>query len=141
MPLQRLHDWPVRLDRILSTARYVTFEWGQFDCALFVCACIKAMTGADPGAPYLRTYANEAGAIAIYGGDLAAFAATKAAALGMPEVPVPYARRGDVVFVDNGTLHGALGIIGLDGRFALCASDTGMVMVRIDRWKRCWQVG
>ena len=140
IPLQRLHDWPVRLDRIITSARDVPFKWGEFDCALFVCACIKAMTDVDPGAKYLRTYSDEPGAIRIYGGDLAAFTANIAAELGMPEVGVTFARRGDVVFLDNGTEHGCIGIVGLDGRFAACASD-GIVLVRMHRWKRCWMVG
>jgi hypothetical protein len=141
--MPRVHDWPRRLAQILDSTRQLPFEWGKLDCALHVCNCIKAMTGEqiDPGAAHRGQYADEAGAVARFGGDLAAFAATTAAALGFAEVPITMAQRGDVVFVDNGTAHGALGVVSLDGRFASCMSDKGIVNVRIARWKRAWHVG
>lgn len=144
--LQRVHDWPERLHRIIASAREVPFQWGRFDCALHVCNCIKAMTGdlVDPGAGYRGTYSTEAGADAIFlagFSNLGDFAASIAATYSMPEVGVNYARRGDLVWVDNGTTYGALAIVGLDGRFATCASSAGLAHVRIQRWRRAWQVG
>jgi hypothetical protein len=141
MPLQRFHDWPERLHRIIDASRAVPFAWGSFDCALHVCNCIREMTGVDPGARYRGTYSNEAGAIAIYGSDLGAFAAGVCASLGCAEVAVTFARRGDIVFLDNGTPHGALAIVSTDGRFAACVWTSGLLLVRSNRWKRAWRVG
>ena len=52
-----------------------------------------------------------------------------------------YARRGDVVLVDNGTEYGCLGVVNLDGQNAACVTDKGIVLVHIKRWKRAWQIG
>jgi len=141
MPLQRVHDWPTRLHHIIDSSRSLPFAWGHFDCALNVCNCIRAMTGTDPGASYRGTYSDEAGAIAIYGSDLGVFAAGICASLGCPEVGVNFARRGDVVFIDNNTAHGALAIVGNGSRFAVCVWTSGLLLVRSHRWRRAWRVG
>lgn len=142
MKLTRYHDWPERLSQILSTANAAGFQWGTLDCALSVCNCIRAMTGEDPGADYRGKYSDEAGALAITGPDLGAFIAGIAASYSMEEiVPVTFARRGNVVLVDNGTPQGALGIVSLDGRYAACMGDSKMLHVHMHRWKRAWRVG
>jgi uncharacterized protein DUF6950 len=145
MAIQRVHNWRQRLGRMLRSERDLPFAWGTLDCALHCANCIKAMTGVDPGASYRGTYHDEAGAIAIFGSDLAAFAAGIAASLGMPEVLPTFAQSGDIVHVDNGTAYGALGVVGLDNRFALCISDThaagdNLARLGMDKWKRAWHV-
>jgi hypothetical protein len=147
--MQRIPSWPRRLHQLIESSQTITFEWGRYDCALFVCAAIREITGVDVGLSYRGTYQDEAGAEAIFlagFADLGAFAASIAAANSMPEVQVTFARRGDVVWVDNGidenpSPYGALGIVGLDGRFAVCMSETGTKRVHMRRWKRAWQVG
>jgi hypothetical protein len=126
---------------MLESEQQLRFEWGVFDCALHVCNDIKAITGVDPAAAYRGTYSDQAGAAAIYGSNFQQFIEATCSALGMPEVPVTFARRGDVVFIDNDTEQGAIAIVSLDGRYASCASDQGMALVPMARWKRAWQVG
>lgn len=140
--LKRLPDWRPRLGRIIDSAREVPFQWGMFDCALHVSNCIRAMTGcSDPAATFRGKYSDEAGAAAIYGPSLQQFIASQAQSLGFPEIPVTLARRGDVVFVDNATPQGCVGVVSLDGRYVSCAGEKGIVMVTIDRWRRAWRVG
>jgi hypothetical protein len=141
--LKRHYDWHVRLDRMLKSARQVDFEWGKFDCAMHLGNCTRCMTvgEVDVAAEHRGKYSDEAGAIAIFGSDLGAFAATIAASFEMEEVKPTFARRGDAVHVDNGTTYGALGIVALDGRFASCVSTKGHVHVPMHRWKRAWRVG
>lgn len=141
MPLKRSTDWQLRLGQLIESSRELAFEWGKFDCALHVCNCVRAMTGVDPGAPYRGTYSDEAGAQAIFGSDLAAFAGGIAAGLGCAEVSATFARRGDIVWIDNDTEYGALGIVSLDGRFASCASEQGLALAPMRQWKRSWLVG
>ncbi|HEY3972307.1 MAG TPA: hypothetical protein VGM18_04835 [Candidatus Sulfotelmatobacter sp.] len=143
MPLQRIPNWRERLGQIIASAGELEFQWGVFDCALHVCNCIRAITttAIDPGHSYRGTYSDEAGAAAIYGSSLEQFVAGIAATLALPEVAPTFARRGDLVFIDNGTAQGAIGIVSLDGRFASCASDKGLAMIRIRHWKRAWQIG
>src|SRR5579872_5334824 len=131
MPLKRVPDWPARLHVMIDSAAELSFEWGMFDCALHVCNCIRTMTTVDPAADYRGKYSDEAGAARIYGSSFETFIAGITATLQMPEVPVNFAQRGDVVFIDNGTPQGAIGIVSLDGRFASCASEKGLTSVRI----------
>lgn len=147
--MQRLPNWPRRLHQLIESSKAITFEWGRYDCAMFVIAAVREITGIDVGEALRGTYQDEAGAEAIFltgFADLGAFAASIATANQMPEVAPAFARRGDVVWVDNGTddnpsPYGALGIVGLDGRFAVCMSETGTKRVHMHRWKRAWQVG
>jgi len=126
---------------MIESARELQFQWGEFDCALHVANCVRAITGCeDPAAAYRRKYSDEAGAAAIYGPSLEDFMAAQCAQLGLEEVPVALAQRGDVVLIDNGTAEGAAGIVSLDGRFATCAAQNGMALVRLDRWKRAWKI-
>jgi hypothetical protein len=141
MTLKRFPDWRDRLGLIIDSRRELAFEWGRFDCALHVCDCIRAMTGVDPAEGLRGTYSDEAGAAKIYGTNLQQYIATSAAAQGMTEVPVTFARRGDVVFIDNKTPQGAVGVVSLDPRFASCAAEIGHAMVAIEHWKRAWSVG
>lgn len=141
MSLKRNPDWRFRLGQILDTARALQFEWGVFDCALHVCNCIRAMTGVDPAASYRGKYSDEAGAAAIYGSSFEQFIAGIAAQLGCVEVPLTFARRGDLVFIDNKTPQGAIGVVSLDARFAACAGQNGYCLVRMEHWKRTWSIG
>jgi hypothetical protein len=141
MALQRVPDWRFRLGQIIESARELSFQWGTFDCALHVANCVRAMTGTDPAATYRGTYSDEDGAARIYGASLGDFIARTAQALGCAEIPPTLARRGDVVYVDNETPQGAIGVVSLDARFASCASDKGIVLIHLYRWRRAWRVG
>lgn len=147
--MQRVNNWATRLHLLIESSQAVTFAWGQHDCGLFLARAIREMTGVDVAAAYRGTYSTEAGAEAIFlsgFSDLGAFAASIAVANGMPEIdPVAYARRGDAVWVDNSTPgnpspYGALGVVGLDGRFAICMGSAGVKRVHMHRWKRAWRV-
>lgn len=141
MPLKRVPDWRFRLGQIIESAQELEFEWGVFDCLLHVSNCIRAITGEDPAAQYRGTYSDEAGAAAIYGASLQDFVANTAAALECPEVIPTFARRGDVVLLDNKTPQGAIGVVSLDARYASCVSDKGTILVAQHRWKRAWNIG
>lgn len=142
--MKRVDNWMQRLHGLIATSQAVTFAWGRYDCAMFVCAAVREITGVDIGLPYRGTYSDEAGAEKLFlsgHADLNSFAASIAAANGMPEVDPQFSRRGDVVWVDNKTQYGALGVVGLDARFALCMSDQGLAPVHMQHWKRAWRVG
>jgi hypothetical protein len=140
MTTPRNADWRFRLGQIIESSSALEFEWGVFDCALHVCNCIRAMTGVDPAAELRGTYSDEAGAADIYGASFEDFIAGTCAELGYEEISTTMAGRGDVVFVDNETPQGAVGVVSMDARFVSCAGQTGMVLVRLHRWKRAWKV-
>jgi hypothetical protein len=146
--MQRLPNWPRRLHLLVESSQAVTFDWGSYNCGLFVARWIRECTGVDLGAAYVGKCSNEASAEALFLGNstpspaaLGDFAAAIAAANGMPEVAPTFARRGDVVWVDNLTQYGALGVVSLDGRFAVCMSEQGTKRVHMQRWRRAWRVG
>jgi hypothetical protein len=146
--MKRLPNWPRRLHLLTRSSQAVTFDWGHYNCGLFVTRWIREATGLDLGAPYVGKAKDEASAEAIFlngHADLGSFAAAIATANGMAEVAPTYAQRGDVVWVDNSTSlnpskYGALGVVSLDARWALCMSDKGTVRVHMSRWKRAWRV-
>jgi hypothetical protein len=147
--MKRLPNWPRRLHLLTQSSKDVTFDWGRYNCGLFVARWIREATGVDLGAPYVGQSTDEASTEAIFlngHADLGSFAAAIAAANGMAEVAPTYAQRGDVVWVDNSTplnpsKYGALGVVSLDGRYAVCMSEKGTVRVHMDRWRRAWRVG
>ena len=143
--MKRLPNWERLLGAYFTSARTRPFAWGTFDCAMGLCDGMLAITGVDVGAPYRGRYDSEAGAMALIGSDLGAFAAKVAGASGMAEIKPTFARRGDAGLVNN-TLRGqaastALGQVDLGGNFAWCASDRGFVRVPMKRWLRAWRVG
>jgi hypothetical protein len=149
--MQRLPNWQHRLANTIATAEKVPFAWGTWDCALAACRLIHSVTGVDPAESYRGKYSTEAEALTIVGVDLGTFAAGIAQSFGMAEVGPTYARRGDLVLVNNtppATKENpapaqttSLGIVGLDPRFAHCCADRGMHRIAMHRWLRAWRVG
>lgn len=139
--MKRVANWISLLPAHTGHSRKRGFAWGTRDCALAACDAIKALTGIDPAENFRGKYSTPEEAAQLIGSDLGAFAARIAAQYGMQEVPPQFARRGDVVFVDNGRPEGGLGIVDLTGARAACASQNGSLLVPMRRWKRAWRVG
>jgi hypothetical protein len=152
MKLKRYSNWPTRLHLLIQNSKDVPFDWGRRNCGLFVTQWIREATGVDLGAPFLGKATDEASAEAIFLNGfsgptaLGDFAASIAAANSIAEVlPVTYAQRGDVVWVDNSTAlnpsaYGALGVVSTDGKNAVCMSEKGTVRVHMQHWKRAWRI-
>lgn len=139
--MKRLPNWERLLADHFAAAGSKPFAWGVNDCGMSVGDAILAITGIDP-IPGLRgEYSDETGALGLVGEDLGAFAADIAKAIGADEVRPTYARRGDVVLVDNRNPKHALGVVDHTGRFALCVGDGGLIRVRMHRWLRAWKIG
>jgi hypothetical protein len=90
--MQRRNDWPERLSAFVESRRFSPFDWGKNDCALFAADGVLAMTDVDLAAD-LRTYSDEAGAVALISkaGGMSGFARTLAQRV------TGLARRGDIV--------------------------------------------
>ena len=132
--MHRLPDWPTRLERFLRSSAERPFQYGVFDCALFVCDAVDVMTGVDP-ARFLRglyTRRAEARKLLVYRGGFDAIAAANQ----MPEVAVTAARRGDVLQLRRS----ALGLMALNGRQAVVLTDKGLALAPIDSALRAWRV-
>lgn len=136
----RRHDyWPGALERVIDKARTKRFRRGRHDCALFVAACIKAMTGADYGAPFRGKYNTKEGAAMMLRergaetpGDYASVV------LGQP-VSHREAGRGDVA--EFMTPEGpSIGIIDNSGRRIVTVADEGVIFIDKKNALRAWRV-
>ena len=104
--MQRFPDWPVRLEAFLLANQMRGFEWGQWDCCLFVADAINAMTGLDPALRLRGSYTTYRGALtaclSICGKRSVEDCAVRLLidAEGRP-IPPLQARRGDAVLADR----------------------------------------
>jgi hypothetical protein len=62
-PMTRFDDWPERLEKFLAQSKdKASLEWGSFDCCLFSCDAVLAITGVDLAADFRGEYSSEMGA-------------------------------------------------------------------------------
>ena len=122
--LMRREDWVERLDVVLRDAATRVFVWGQWDCCLFVGACIEAMTGEHPVPDAIGAYHDEASARDWLRDHFGSIEAMARLFLGAPIEPV-FAGRGSVALIaQNG--HHAFGLVGLDGKTLLFVDEKGL---------------
>jgi hypothetical protein len=57
----RLTDWETRLSAFVAENRDQPYQWGAWDCLLFACAAVEAITGEDPASPYRGLYSDKKG--------------------------------------------------------------------------------
>jgi len=144
----RFPDWQTRLDAFLRQQKDRTFEWGKWDCCLFVADAITAMTGEDPAQSLRGKYNSEDGAKSLVGevqshvavGDIVE---CLAAEYKMPEIPITRIHRGDMILFNHkrGT---TLGLVGLDGISVIAVTDKGVAKIplaMISADARAWAVG
>jgi hypothetical protein len=130
----RTPDWQAQLDAFIGEHRADPFRYGEWDCCLFVCGAIHAMTGVDPGEGYRGAYSSREEARRL-GFLVPRIVATVCAAYGMERTPVPFARRGDVALVRR-----SLGIVALNGSEVLLISKAGLSNIPISLASRAWHV-
>ncbi len=141
----RWPDWQSRLQAYLQANAAMRFEYGAFDCALFACGAVEAMTGVDLAAEVRGHYGSRMGAMRFlrqFVGSLSLEAAAEriAAAAGLVEVPVPAAARGDVLLRGRGP-SAALGICAMHGTEMLAPARHGLWRFPITAARRAWRVG
>lgn len=142
--IARYENWPELLHNFLDWAQSEPFGWGVRDCATFTCDAVLVMTGVDLAAGFRGKYTTELGAAKVMrefaDAGLEAVADKITQEYGLPEIPVAMAARGDIALVD-GEKEPALGIVALDGVFAVTVTPQGL-----QRWpalscRRAWRVG
>src|ERR1041385_7487616 len=116
MALARLPDWQSRLAQFLLAHRSTPFSYGRFDCCLFVCDAITAMTGTDPAARFRGTYSSLKEARRY--GSVRKITEQVTTEFEMPEIPVLRAQRGDIVLIKRSRDY-SLGLVGLSGSIAV----------------------
>ena len=110
--MTRLPDWQRRLIDVVEASADTPFRWGTHDCILFGGRCVAAVTGEDPVADVIGTYAAPEEAAALlrergYTGleDMLTFH--------FERVPPAMARRGDL----------GIAIPAAGGGLAVCLGD------------------
>ena len=137
----RNENWPGILEAQIKDAAGREFVWGEFDCCLWACDVIEAMTGRDPAQTFRGKYKSKRGAYGQlkrqYGGGVREAAEAIFEYLGFREVPKTFAQRGDVVLVT--TPDGdALAI--WTGTYCVLPSPTGLTRLGIEDVLRAWRV-
>jgi hypothetical protein len=140
--MKRLDDWQSRLYVYLEACEAKPFRYGQFDCCLFACGAVEAMTGVDLAAPFRGRYgtrANARKALGQYGGFPASLEKAMDRAAhdhGMAEVSVNFAGRGDLVLIPR-SQDFALGLA--YGADILVPSYRGYLDIPLQSASRAWR--
>lgn len=58
----RYRNWALNLAKYLKANSNTAFEWGVYDCCLFVADCCEIVCGVDPAESYRGKYKTELGA-------------------------------------------------------------------------------
>lgn len=145
MTLTRFEDWPARLERYLRISARRPFDWAQHNCCLFATSGVAVITGVNPADLFDQDFTDRQTAgdalRAFAGGGVLETAQKIGRALDCPEVPVLSARRGDVVYTSSAP-HGGLGLVDLDGRFAVFLTrGEGLARIKLAACDRAWKVG
>lgn len=139
--LTRREDWPERLHAAIAAARRTPFAWGRFDCVLWACDAVLAMTDVDLAEGWRGSYDDVASAARVVrrlgGCGLAELAAKVAVERGAREVPPRLAGRGDVATVD--TPWGPALAVVVDHRLA-GVSIEGLQLLPLRDAGRAWRV-
>ena len=121
--LKRHDDWPTELAGFLEKAGKDKVHWTS--SGAFVWDAVRAITGVNLG----RRYRGNAQEI---------FERT-ASKHGLEEVPILFARRGDVVLFENETGQ-TLGIVGMDGKHIVSVRPGGLVFCSVRQGLKAWRV-
>lgn len=145
--VKRIKNWEKVLDEQITNAKSKSFAWSHFDCCIFVADAVKAIASVDIAEDLRGKYDSAETALAAIkayaGGGLSELCEKKSVELSIPSVPVLLAQRGDIVLVtlpvaQSDGINQSIGIVGLDGRFVLCASEKGIVRLPQKYWVKAW---
>lgn len=147
--MTRVKNWEARLEHFLLANRFNAFRYGSWDCALFACGAIEAMTGTDPAAWFRGRYTSRMEARELMRektgtANFYKFLESMASEFHMPQIAMKLAQRGDMALVETGGAC-SLGIVALDGQRVILAGETragvqGLGFVGLDRGVRAWRV-
>lgn len=135
--LHRLPDWPTRLDNFLRARATVPFAWGANDCVTFAAHAVLAITGVDPLHDHRGKWASGSQARAYLDTSLADAAARTLALFAAQQIPIAFARRGDVGLT-AGNVCGDTFCVRIADRWVGPGED-GMVTVEPPRL--AWAIG
>jgi hypothetical protein len=132
--MTRLPDWMLRLEALVDARSHQRFEWGVFDCSMWACDVVLAVTGRDPAVGLRGEYSSEEDAAALIeaGGSLRSMAAAR---FGV-EIDPRSAAVGDVglIATDRGPA-----LVACMGSHWLSAGAWGLVVVDAADVEQAWR--
>lgn len=132
--LNRVEDWPLRLNEAIDAARDKPFEWGKHDCATWAAEIVQAVTGKAIKLPRFDAYGSASEASDVLK-RLGFEYLSDAVSTVLEPIDTPLlAQRGDIV------QHrvGALGVcVGSD---AFCLGTKGLFAVPLKSCIHAWRV-
>lgn len=129
----RVEGWETLLDDHVHQAYHQPFKWGEHDCALWASQWVGKATGTDHGTLWRGKYKTEMGAARLM--KKRGYEGVEAIAdAHLTIIPVPFARRGDLI------LHpqGALGIV--VGRHSVFLTAEAVVTIDTLSCLKAWTV-
>lgn len=95
------HNWQTQLIKFIQHNRDRPFEWGSFDCCLFVADAINLMTGRDIAADFRGRYRSKSGATrALKKYGKGSIKATFEHLLGKAQTGIHF-KRGDICLINT----------------------------------------
>lgn len=142
MMIKRLDNWPTLMYKAIDAKQNQPFIWGMYDCCLFVCDVIFAMTGTDMAYKFRDRYSTKEEAYALLR------KLTKKRGMvqsinkiceefGVAEISPTHIQRGDVVTITT-ELGDTLAIC--DGDQVLAMGVKGVVALPAKNIKRAWRI-
>lgn len=144
--LSRIDNWEHELNRFVQENQRRSFQYGQFDCCLFVADAIQSITGVDIAAAYRGRYQTRKEAIALaieIAGvpSIQAVVDNAAATFEIPEIEPLRAGRGDMVLLRRASGRDySLSVVALNGRELLWACKDGIGRISLESGHRAWRV-
>jgi hypothetical protein len=143
--MTRLPQWIERLEWFLSENRERRFEYGSFDCGLFVCDCIQAMTGVDVAADFRGRYHSREEAVSLIrkttgGRSIHKIVEYVTAVNQMPLIPAEYLQRGDVALIRRPSRDHSLAIVAMNGQELIVCNAKGLKSVPFAHAWLGWRV-
>lgn len=142
--MTRSAAWQADLSAFLELNQYRKFQYGEWDCCLFVCDAVQVMTGVDLAEWFRGTYCDRQSAIARmreFCGKASLLSVVRdiARAHEMTACKVLQARRGDVVLVKRAS-RVSLGMVAMNGKDVIVASRKGLWRMHMSEALRAWHV-
>lgn len=145
MTLTRREGWEHSLADFVDQARVRPFLWGEFDCCSMPCEAALNIVGVDPWSKFRGRYKTERGAARVIRRAGGFVRLIEKIMSGYLEVPVSFARRGDILLVIDAEIVEP----GFDAMLALClghqmafvSRDRGFRLLPFNRAARAWRIG
>lgn len=138
----RIEGWESRLATLVAKAQDKTFEYGKFDCVLFVMDVVKSLTGKDPlkGLGIRGKYKtkSEAAKFIVKLGGKKGFKGAVTKALGTQPKGPRYGGRGDILMYQSSIPDNHLGVC-IGSKVAI-PSEEGLLFVSILDCICCWNI-